>query len=245
MILQQVALLSFTRLRSGFVSAFSEKSTKDLAVFTRYSSWLLFGALNRSGTFTELSSGIEECKNYSDDFWQCPHYVENLVCDCAWGESDYDDVCSDFPDPSSSRNLQVPWWISEEADTPNGDRLTTSFPDGFESPETGVWWDDVNSLPGSDAGANASGHDSIYDRVRVISSVPVTIPLYNYGHGKPEETMSGLGIGFESDGTFVMYEGCSTARHVSLSSWSSSLANRASELRPELCPIGKHGYDPR
>jgi hypothetical protein len=239
--LQQVALLSFARLRSGFVSSFSEKSTKDLALYTRYSSWLLFGGLNRSGTFTDLTTGIEDCKNYSDDFSQCPYVVENFVCDCAWGEKDFEESCDVFADPSMSRSLQKPFFISEVSNSPNGDRLTTTFPDYYDAPETGFWWDDVNILPG----ANVSGYDSTYNRVQVISSVPMMMPLYNHGRGGGEGIMAALGIGFEADGTFVLYEGCRSANHAALSSWSSNSENRASEFRPELCPLGKFGYDPR
>ncbi|KAL3924455.1 MAG: hypothetical protein SGILL_001036 [Bacillariaceae sp.] len=245
LVLQEASLLAFTRLRAGFVSSFSERATNDAALYARYASWLLFGALSRSDTFSEMTTGIEECKAYSDDFSQCPYVVENDVCDCAWREGGSNETCTFFPDESSSRRLQKLYWISEVSDAPNGDRFATTFPNEFNETETTLWWDELTALPGFEVAGNTSGFDTSYDRMRVISAVPVTLPIFNYGLGTGEESYTGLGVGFEADGAFVFYEGCSNAYHVSLASWSSTVTNRASELRPELCPLGKFGYDPR
>jgi len=51
-------------------------------------------------------------------------------------------------------------------------------------------------------------------------------------------------IALEADGMMVGYVGCDNA-YLGLSDWSSSESNTAANLRPELCPLGKYGYDPR
>jgi hypothetical protein len=243
--LQKQVLFSYARLRAEFVSSYTQKFTNDLYLLARFSSWLISDGLNKTESFTEMTSGIEECKEHADNFSQCPYLHENFVCDCAWKEIGYENECTIFTNASESRRLKKLYWISEFSTSANGDRLTTTFPLGHFSPQSGQWWDNLTTVPGSEQGSTVLGHDTTYDRIRSFSAVPVALPLFSYQVGEGEENTLGLGIGFEEDGTFISYEGCFSSSHVTLSSWSSTIENRAAIFRPELCPVGKYGYDPR
>ena len=50
---------------------------------------------------------------------------------------------------------------------------------------------------------------------------------------------------FEADGMVIGYSGCTPFPSAVSPFWSSSEANGGAVLNPELCPLGKHGYDPR
>ena len=243
--LQQDNMLAYARRRAGFVASFTERSTNDLYMLTRLSSWLMFGAVNTAGAFTEISSGLEECKEYADDFDKCPYVQNNFVCDCAWNERGYEDLCSEFPRESTSRRLQTKFWLSEMTNTSDGDRSFTTYPAAHFSPESGFWFDEQSMVPGVEIGLSIPSYSTMYDRIRTSAAVPVMHPLYHYGLGEGKETTLTLGIGFEADGTWVSYEGCHSSLFASLSSWSSKMENGAPQLRPELCPLGKYGYDPR
>jgi len=56
---------------------------RDLHMYTRTTGWLLFGALRRSASFTELRTGSEECKYYEDDPDACPFKKREVPCDCS------------------------------------------------------------------------------------------------------------------------------------------------------------------
>ena len=130
-----------------------------------------------------------------------------------------------------------------DADT-NGNRNSTTFPNHSYSPATTMWWSDIDQLPGSEnRGSLASGYETSYDRLRVASSVPLYQVLYNYDEFKSHAL--GVFVGFEADGLFVGYNGCRLTRNAGRSRWVSSESNGAEKLRPELCPKGKYGYDPR
>ncbi|KAG7355713.1 hypothetical protein IV203_000399 [Nitzschia inconspicua] len=243
-LLKQVEL-SYARLRAGFVSSYTQRFINDLYLMTRYTSWLTFGALDSSESFPAMSSGVEQCKYFADDYTKCPFVKENFVCDCDWKQERYVDTCSNFANASSSRRLQRLYWISEFSNTSDGSRFETSFPFDHYSPQSGSWWDNLTTLPGFNDVSSGSGHNSPYERVRMYSNVPVTLPLYNYHLGESKNTNLGIGIGFENDGTFIAYSGCFSSRHVTLSGWSSNPENQAEIFRPELCPLGKFGFDPR
>ena len=125
----------------------------------------------------------------------------------------------------------------------NGDRYNTSFPDVATSPSSTGWWSDVDQLPGAEKGSSATGYETTYDRLRVASSVPLYQVLYNYDEFKSHAL--GAFVGFEADGLYVGFDGCRVAKNSARSWWKSSKSNGAERLRPELCPEGKHGYDPR
>ena len=61
------------------------------------------------------------------------------------------------------RNLQVPYFVaSSDAALQNGTRLTTDYPENSVSPETTVWWDGHNDLPGSEANETATRLSTTY-----------------------------------------------------------------------------------
>ena len=196
--LHKQVMLSYARLRAGYVSSLTENSSNDLHHLTRYTSWLLFGALNQTRSFTQVTTGMEECKVYSDDVEKCDYVRDNFVCDCAWREKGYEDTCRNYTE--NVRPLLSNFWMSEWSPTDNGDRYTTNFPNSSFSAQTTDWWDDVNSLPGFEKGSSVSGYDTAYDRLRVVSALPLMQPLYHYGLGEGKETTVGLGVGFEADG---------------------------------------------
>jgi HAMP domain-containing protein len=201
--LHKQVMLSYARLRAGYVSGLTENSSNDLHHLTRYTSWLLFGALNQTPSFTQITTGMEECKAYSEDFEKCDYVRENFVCDCAWRERGYADTCRNYTE--GPRPLLSNFWMSEWNPADNGDRYATNFPDSSFSVETTEWWDDVNSVPGFEKGPSVSGYDTTYDRLRVLSALPLMQPLYHYGLGEGKETTLGLGVGFEADGTVSIF----------------------------------------
>jgi len=95
----------------------------------------------------------------------------------------------------SSRSLQERFFFcqSRDADEETGNRVNASSffeNEGVDvSPETTLFWDDFDSLPGSEKGSDAAGFETTYDRARVSSAMAVAdIPVYNYatqlGHKK-------------------------------------------------------------
>ena len=228
-------------LRGELVSNLVGVSVRDLNILTRYYEWLLFGGINRTNSFPEILSGTNECRPYSDNITACPWRMENYVCDCAWNSKRVNVQCQEYPD--GSRHLQRAHFSAQFTDSlPDGDRRnSSSYPAVSYSPETTLWWPDATTVPGGNA-TSSSGYDTLYDRLQVAASMPLFPVLYNYDSLK--KNYIGQYIAFESDGLFVGYAGCSTPMS-SNSFWSSSEANGAAKNRPELCPLGKYGYDPR
>lgn len=234
--LQLFALQVYVALRADFVSAVTSRSTRDLHLLTRYSSWLLFGGVERADSFTELVTGVEECKVYENKS-DCP-YTQEYPCSCDWNEPGK--TCSNYS--TDSRYLQRITFISESLDVrADGDRNSTNFPKEAYSPQTTAWWDDATLVPGFEKGGNASGYDTTYDRLRVLSALPLLQPLYNYDSDK--EYVEGISVAMEDDGTFLSFNGCNGFGHAS--KWSSSQSNGGPDTRPEICPEGKYGYDAR
>ena len=110
-------------------------------------------------------------------------------------------------------------------------------------PNTTAWWDNITVLPQLTGEVSSSKYDATYDRVKILSALStVFIPLYNYD--KSNSKPVGMYVGFEADGMLAGYAGCD----YSLSDnafWQSTEDNGAAKLRPELCPLGKYGYDSR
>ena len=234
------ALSVHARLRAESVSGLSAIHVRDTYILTRYFGWLLFGGLERADSFTDMLTVTEECKTHSAMSAECPYVQENYVCDCAW-ESGWGE-CSDYP--AGSRHLQRVEYSVEKSDAlPDGDRNATSYPLVCTSMETTEWWDNLTNVPGSEKGSSASGHDTLYDRLRVTSAMPLFPVLHNYKKHNPN--FLAQWIAFEADGLFAGYTGCSRIMLQERSAWKSTEENRAAALRPELCPLGKHGYDPR
>jgi hypothetical protein len=232
-----------TQLRSEYVSHLTEKAIDDLSIFSRYSGWLLFGSVNRSNSFTLISSAMDECKAFSSDYSQCNLTKTEYVCDCKWQERGYEDTCTDFNE--SIRHLEVDYWMAEVSETGTGDRFSTDFPNSSFSPETTNWWKDPMTVPGFQKGSSASGYNTTYDRLRVMSAVPIFQTLQNYRSGASPQATLKVAIAFEADGMFFTYAGCDSVGLLTFTKWMSTVENKAAELRPNLCPVGKYGYDPR
>ena len=226
------------QLRADYVAGLTESALNGLYLITRYSGWLLFGGLERPLSFTQHTSGIEECKA-EENKEECGYVLRNHLCDCAWKEKDHDSSCEYV---TNSRSLQKSFFTCESLGTQgNGDRNATSFPNTSYSSATTAWWDDVTKLPIS-KNDGSKRYDSTYDRMQVISALPLLTVIYN---SRKEKKFTGS-VAFEADGLYVGYTGCTNAlSHVKLAQWESTKKNKAAQLRPELCPLGKYGYDPR
>ena len=246
--------IEFLRVSGGLQSLYGSQalagSMRDLHLLTRITSWLLFGAVLRSEAFPEVELlMVEECKAYGPDE-VCPFDADpsRSPCDCAWSDP-WGRKCDDFS--VQSRSLQRMWFLGQARDTDleTGARVNIqSFPEFDFNPVSTKWWTDANDMPGAEKGSNASGYETTYDRLRVSSAVQgVVMPLYNY-HSFPAflgpRTSASSYVAFEADGGYLGYAGCNydASRYAG---FVSSDENEAYLVSPELCPLGKYGYDPR
>ena len=234
--LQITALSTFARLRAGFTARTTEESIRDLHLLTRYTSWILFGGLTTSDSYPKLLTGTEACKD-STPIEECEYIKQNFVCDCDWNEHPASE-CRMYD--VDSRYLQLPYFFGSSQDTwPNGDRNSTSYPDVADAPSTTAWWPNATSVPGSWAQNRSGwfGYATTYNRLRSVAGIPVHQVLYNYDPDK--SAILNTIVAFEADGLQEGYGGCRTMEHAELSRWQSTIENRASEFRPDLCPLGK------
>jgi hypothetical protein len=105
-------------------------------------------------------------------------------------------------------------------------------------------------MPGSYKGSNASGYATTYDRLRVISAASaVLFPVYNYVntdyHQKGQHNAMSAYVAFESDGMIWGYGGCNYEQFARSAHYESAFWNQAFLVNPDLCPLGKFGYDAR
>lgn len=107
------------------------------------------------------------------------------------------------------------------------------------------WWPQNTSLlPGAYKGSSAAGYETTYDRVRVLSAQSVAdFPLFNYHVARGEQKTLGSYVGFEADGMFAGWSGCES--NAGLPFFKSTKENGVAKNRPDLCPLGKFGYDAR
>ena len=238
------------RLQSLYGAQALAGSMRDLHLLTRITSWLLFGAVLRSEAFPDVEIPmVEECKAYGPEE-VCPFDADpsRSPCDCAWNDP-WGRKCDDFA--VQSRSLQRMWFLGQarDADTETGARFNIQgFPEFDFNPVSTKWWTDANDMPGAEKGLNASGYETTYDRLRVSSAVQgIVMPLYNYhslsGFNGPRTSASSY-VAFEADGGYLGYAGCNydASRYAS---FVSSDENGAYLVSPNLCPLGKYGYDPR
>jgi HAMP domain-containing protein len=251
MTLEKDSVLTTSKLRAIYAQEIMAQPIRDLHLLTRTAEWLYFGDLERSASFTRIASGTDTCKRFADP-GTCP-FVEDAPCDCDWYDSHdpyrTNRVCrSNSTDGRlNGRTTQMQQFSvqSDDADPTTGNRARTSFPAVGKTPKTTNWFEDVDALPGNGSGSVASGHSTLYDRVRVYSAMStVEFPLYNYFAPKDYTKLLGSYIGFEDDGMFIGFSGCDYFLAEN-SQWKSSSENGAPSVRPELCPDGKYGYDPR
>mmetsp|Transcript_18225 Transcript_18225/g.39386 ORF Transcript_18225/g.39386 Transcript_18225/m.39386 type:complete len:1769 (-) Transcript_18225:63-5369(-) len=236
---------SVTGLLAARASAVAEKAARDNHLLMRFSSWLLFGSITLSGSFTEVIEGAEECK-MAPSGSEC-EWGRDFSCDCGWNDFTVrgkENACTKYP-PGMSRPMQNVYFEAQSQDVdPSGFRYSTSFPEVALYPNTTAWWDNITVLPqATNVEYARPTYGTPYDRVKTISALStVFIPLYNYD--KSNNKPLALYIAFEADGMFAGYMGCDK-NFVNYPFWRSTEDNRAAELRPELCPLGKYGYDPR
>jgi hypothetical protein len=242
-------LYSSTALRASLISSLTEEKARDLHVITRYATWLFFGALNTTGSVVDMvGAGAEECKN--TPVGETCRWLKDQPCDCDWGwHFDEGKTCTQYEE-RESRPLQQLFMASQSDDAwPDGTRNYTRSPFAT-SPEATNWWGNVSELPGSSKGSVAdSNYGTSFQRARTASAMAgVLISFYNVLLGELPPGLPGvpnLALMFEADGMAIGFSGCTPFSAGVSPFWSSSEANGAAELQPDLCPIGKHGYDPR
>ena len=152
--------------------------------------------------------------------------------------------CQDYQ--NGSRHLQTASFSGEkdsEVSDAKGNRNSTSFPSGAFSPEATTWWDNPTTVPGAEKGSTSAGYATLYDRLRVSSAFPFFATIYNSDRSK--ELVLGQLVAFENDGLSLGYSGCNENGMSFSAHYVSTEVNLAGQIRPELCPVGKYGYDPR
>lgn len=246
--LERASLSSLSESKARVAKALLYEVIRDVHMLTRVSGWLLSGALGRSGSLSSMDQATEECKSFGKDY-MCPYFSsERATCPCLWDDRPDVGTCS-LVGEREGRELQAQLFVCEAHDTDpeTGDRFaSSSFPIVNFSPESTLWWNDTSQIPGSEKGANASGFRTTYDRLRVISAMAVVeFPMFNapVNAGQNRSTL-GTYVSFEADGLMAGWSGCNKDL-AQYSQWSSSEENLAYLVRPELCPLGKYGYDPR
>jgi hypothetical protein len=234
-------------LRASYSGAVMMEPIRDLHLFTRVSGWLLFGGISQSNSITEMVQGTEECKEA--EFGECDIYDDPLrtPCDCRWRDPRSIECQIFSNDP---RYLQLSFFCgqAQDADPSTGDRNNVSFPLHDVTPNTTLWWTNVSDLPGADRGRPPQGYKTTFDRVGVMSAAAIaSVPIHNYVEELGRSThFLGLYTGFENDGMFTGYSGCSPFEFTEMSKFQSTEENEASRYGGnEICPIGKWGFDPR
>ena len=209
-------------LRAVFATETMNRAVRDLHVLTRFSGWLLFGAIRRSESFTDMVTAAERCKS-SHARNTCDYYNETLTPRDPWQKLHFEGQSQDA-------------W-------PNGNRNKSNYPDVDSTPNETSWWSDMMEVPGHEKGVLAAGYETTYDRLRTISPVSIVqIPLFNTNPSK--DRLIATFIGFEADGMFIGFDG-GGREHADMAFWNSTESNGAADLRPELCPLGKYGFDAR
>jgi Mg-chelatase subunit ChlD/HAMP domain-containing protein len=239
-----------TQTKAQFAGEVLLETVRDLHLYKRFAEWLLLDVIERSDSITLLREGTEECKVFADDL-SCPFFLDRdrNPCDCEWNDfwSNFEEFqCQEYEE--NPRDLQRVFWACQrnDADILTGDRDSIRRPLVDTSPENTRWWDNLSEVPGAEKGSNASGYETTYDRVRVLSALSVVgFPIQNYGERPSERTkIIGTFIGLESDGMLTGYAGCD---HFfgRFSHFQSTKENGAAAIRGDLCPLGKYGFDSR
>lgn len=238
--LEKTALLEFARLRAAFATQVMVAPARDLFVANRITGWLLSGALKRTDSFASFNMEAETCK-YSEGFGSCAFYADKnkAVCDCAWDDP-WGEECYKYD--TDTRNLQLQNFELQNDDSwPNGDRNFTSFPEVATTPITTSFFMDARDMPGSEKGNSSEGHDTAYDRIRVLSAISmITLPLYNYAIGTRLNRNLGSNIALEADGLYGGYAGCFHYQ-VDAAHFQFTKNNSAIGSDPAICPVGKYG----
>eukprot|EP00986_Skeletonema_menzelii_P014832 scaffold10375_cov123-Skeletonema_menzelii.AAC.4 len=239
-------LYSSTALRASLASSLTEAVARDLHVISRYATWLFFGALNTTDSTVDMVGGAEECK--STPTGETCGWLKEQPCDCSWGWYKEGEACTNY-DERNSRPLKQLHMASQRDDAwPDGTRNYTGIPFPT-SPEATNWWTELSEMPGSSTSiVSDDNYGSSFQRAKTASAMAgVLIPFYNVLLDTSPPGLPGvpfLALMFEADGMVIGFSGCTPFSTVS-PFWSSSETNGAAELQPQLCPLRKHGYDPR
>ncbi|KAL7569171.1 hypothetical protein ACA910_016997 [Epithemia clementina (nom. ined.)] len=246
--LEVSALEAIVKSKATLLSMILRQPVRELYWIARIAGWLYFDAVPRSDSFTELSEATEECKSYSP--FTCEILKTDLfTCPCSWNDNSAVRTCTPGLNESESRRLEKRFYavLAQDFDPGTGNRSkASSFPEAATSPETTSWQTNISELPGAQKGANASGFETTYDRLRVSSALAVVqFPLYNYREAAGyHRYVIGSYLSLEADGMFTGYSGCSFI-HSTFARFVSSEDTKAYEVSEDLCPKGKYGFDPR
>jgi HAMP domain-containing protein len=251
--LELAALHSVAVLKSTQAQLTINEVVRDLHVMTRLAGWLFFDGIARSDAFTHMEEkAAQECRGYvADDSTRiCPFFndFERAPCACEW--EDLNAVACTDVNYTDARTLQERFFVCQAQDydkvTGNRDDASSFGPGVQDSPNTTLWWDDVDKVPGAEKGRSASGFETTYDRIRVSSAISVVeIPIYNYvTRSNYSKYALSTYIAFQADGMVTGYHGCDH-KQAFVSTFESNESNRAFKIAPKLCPKGKFGFDPR
>jgi len=219
-----------------------QQIVRDQFLLHRFSEWLLLGTIKRTDSFVSMQQAAEECKSFPKG--NCTYLINKniLPCSCEWKGS-LGMVCEGI---KKSRFAQQRLWGSQKQDYDfdTGDRNTTSYPKVDQNAKNTSWWTNVFELPGADKGYAASGYETAYARLQVLSAVSVVdFPIHNYYRGTRDNYL-GTFIVFDADGMMSGTAGCEFGL-AELAHFESTEANGAARIRPDICPAGKYGYDAR
>ena len=238
--LERQSLSSLVHFRAEFAVEVISAQLRDLHLYYRLSGWVLFGALQRSDSYTKMTTLANFCK--TQEYGTCTGFPseDDAICDCSWDYKLPSMVpCQDYGD--DARRKQVLFWVGLSEDAfANGDRNRTSFPAFGTHYNNTEFWEDQRTVPGHERGSSAAGYETTYDRLRVSSATSVlAIPLLNYGLGYRTEPTTGVYLAFDQDGMLLGYSGCAfydmTGPHYQ--------ANNLTSVNPNLCLPDKFGYD--
>ena len=240
---EEASLTSTAQLVASYAEAAMVDYMRDLHLITRTSGWLLFGAIARSTSFSDYDAFVQACRGYSPREGPVCPFGSPCTCDDAKFSDDRE--CT-----LQTRSPQQPYFALQDtdADPLTGNRNeSSSYPAHSTTADTTSWYTNASDVPGSHKGVNASGWETTYDRIRVMSALAtVLVPIYNNDveeHDRSHIERTGY-FAFEDDGLFIGYAGCeyvfSQSPAFQAAEW-----NGAHLIRPELCPEGKFGYDPR
>ena len=230
------SLDSIVRIRAAYAAEVVSSYIRDLHVYYRIMGWLLFGALERSDSFTSMTSLTEQCKDQEEG--KCNYDPNLAVCDCKWKDR-WGYACQHYD--HDTREYQNMWFINNVEDAmPNGDRLNTSFPKVGDDPTTTAWIGSAEDAAGASKGVNASGYDTTYERLRIQSAASmIAIPLLNYVHGTSLVGSTGVYSAFERDGSLMGYSGCE--HYHTNAAFFFSDEESVHKNSTHLCPYGKYG----
>jgi hypothetical protein len=217
---------------------------RDLHLITRFVEWSFFGGINLSESLTDIDQCTEECKEFPPGR-TCPFFDDDTraPCDCDWHDL-HDHECR--PYEIDSRYLQKVFYAGQSQDADeDGSRYNISYPKTDFSADNTSWWTSLGTLPGAEKGFAASGFETTFDRVRTLSALSaVAAPVYNHGTDHLHQHILGVFVGLEADGMIVGFNPCEYT-FATIAHFQSTQENGAAKIRPDLCPLGKFGFDAR